>query len=170
MVSVVMWITSPPYRYTPTPLGIQPRSPPSSWFCYTKRMKLWGKLLIALECLVGVTAAGGGIGLITTDGLGMPVSWLKNSPFPSYLIPGLILFFAVGGTNICAAAIGLKNYRHPYAASAVAGFGLLIWIFTEIYIIGHSHWLQFFYFGTGILILILAMLTNRDTGRKTDIS
>ena len=44
---------------------------------------------------------------------------------------------------------------HP----TVAGFAMLIWIFTELAIVGYS-WLQSVYFGLGALelILVLALL------------
>ncbi|OQA03462.1 MAG: hypothetical protein BWY68_00736 [bacterium ADurb.Bin400] len=45
----------------------------------------------------------------------------------------------------------------------VAGFGMQIWIYTEIYIVLHSTWLQTLYFTTGTLILILAFMLYART-------
>jgi hypothetical protein len=44
--------------------------------------------------------------------------------------------------------------------SAVAGFGMLIWIFAELAIIRQYSWLQALYFGLGAmeLIFVLALL------------
>ncbi len=59
-----------------------------------------------------------------------------------------------------AAAIALLTRRHwALLAAAVAGFAMLIWIFTEVAIIGYF-WLQSVYFGLGMLelILVLALL------------
>lgn len=44
--------------------------------------------------------------------------------------------------------------------SAVAGFGMLIWIFTEIVLIREAAWLQVLYFATGTvqLIMVFALL------------
>ena len=42
--------------------------------------------------------------------------------------------------------------------SAVAGFGMLIWIFVELALIRHYSWLQAAYFGLGALELILVLV------------
>lgn len=114
------------------------------------------KLLIFTEIFCGLTAFAGGAALIFMNGLGMPIEWLGGI-FNSYFWPGFILAVVVGGVNLTAAAFLWKNYRLWAEASATAGFGLLIWILTELYIIGQPHWLQVFYFGAGILILVLTM-------------
>ena len=69
---------------------------------------------------------------------------------------GLILGVVVGGTH-AAAAFGLVA-RRPWAllVAAIAGFAMIIWIFTEVAMIGYS-WLQSLYFGLGTLELILVM-------------
>lgn len=121
------------------------------------------KTLVGLELFVGISAVFGGIGLITTNGLTMPFSFLEHSPFHSFVGPGIILAGIIGGTNILAAAFLLKKKRFALEASAVAGFGLLIWIFVQLYMIRQGHWLHSLYFGCGILILVLTMLLLRLT-------
>lgn len=115
-------------------------------------------LLILTELFNAVTAIPSGIGLILSNGLGLPVSWLDNSPFHSYAIPGLILSAIVGGTNVVAAFLIWRKKRYALEASATAGFGLLIWTFSEMYIIGHNHLLQVFYFVFGIAMIIMTCL------------
>lgn len=112
----------------------------------------WLTLLIGLSCLAG------GFGLVFQDGLGMPLSYLDSSPFKSFLWPGLILFFVVGGTQLFAAWQLFKKKNAALYAAAVAGFGLLLWIFIESYIVPDPHWLQLLYFALGLLILIFAIL------------
>lgn len=116
------------------------------------------KLLITLLLFQGITAVISGIELMRTNGLGMPVSFLSNSPFTSFLIPGLILTIIIGGTSLLAAFFLLKNHKFALHASAAGGFGILIWIFTEQYMIHESSFLQVIYFSIGILILTLTML------------
>ncbi len=56
-------------------------------------------ILVFLLAFVSLGAIyGGGSMLLSPDGslLGMDVSWLEKSPFSSFLIPGLILFFFLG--------------------------------------------------------------------------
>src|SRR5687768_13830790 len=53
--------------------------------------------LVALLALVGVNALAGGYYAVS-GAPGVPVEWLRGTPFQSYLIPGLILFCVVGGS------------------------------------------------------------------------
>jgi hypothetical protein len=55
--------------------------------------------LVALEACMGLAAVVSGPALVATDGLGMPASWMENSPFGSYTLPGLVLL-AVGMGNL----------------------------------------------------------------------
>lgn len=120
--------------------------------------------LIAALLLVAVSAFAGGIGLAFFNGLNMPVENLGGI-FSSYFWPGMILFFVVGGTNLLGAIMVIKNNKFSPEWSAIAGFGLLIWIYTEIYIIKEVAWLQVLYFALGIVILILSGAKLRAEGR-----
>jgi hypothetical protein len=108
----------------------------------------------ALSCLAGAILA------IAANGGGVPVEYLTKSAFSSYLVPGLILGLVVGGTQAAAAAALLARRRAALLLSAVAGFGMLIWIFVELSVIQHYSWLQAVYFGLGglELLLVLALL------------
>jgi hypothetical protein len=66
----------------------------------------------------------------------------------------------VGGTQLAAAVALLARCRAALPLSAIAGFGMLIWIFVELAIIRQYSWLQAAYFGLGglELILVLAVL------------
>lgn len=87
----------------------------------------------------------------------MPVANLRGV-FSSYIGPGLILALVVGGTHIAAGTLLWRQARFAMEATAVAGFGLLIWVFTELYIIRVGHWLQILYFGFAIATLLITML------------
>jgi hypothetical protein len=102
--------------------------------------------------IIGLSAISGGIGLITNK-IAPPIS-LLHGYFPSYLIPGIILTFVVGGTHLLAAFSIFKKIKIAPELSAVAGFGMLIWLFTEIYIIQTGDVLQIIYFALGIMTLI----------------
>lgn len=124
------------------------------------------KLLIALLLFLGITAAIGGMQLIRTNGMGMPIDWLSKSPFPNFIIPGFILLLIVGGSSLLAAFLHIKNHKYAIEASVTAGFGILIWIFTELMMIPHASFLQVIYFALGILILILSMFLLRKSAHK----
>lgn len=119
-----------------------------------------------------LSAVGGGAAILLTNGLGMPASMLEGGPFTSFLWPGIILLMVVGGTQ--SLAVGLLLTRRPSAPlwTAVAGFGMIIWIFVETGIIRGLSWLQAIYFTTGIIevALVLALLgvMNRPFGAGPD--
>lgn len=121
-------------------------------------MKTLRILLIILSIFIAINAIGGGISLIYTDGLGMPLVWLNGSLFNNYIIPGFILFIVVGGTYVVSLFGQWRNLKSAPILSSIAGFGLLIWIFTELYIIGQPHFLQVTFFGLAILTLVLSIL------------
>ena len=63
------------------------------------------RLAVALEVFLGVGALfGGGAFILAPDGhlLGMPTTLLAGSPFPSYLVPGIVLFTFVGVAPLLA--------------------------------------------------------------------
>lgn len=116
-------------------------------------------VLVAVLIFDAVSSFGGAVLAIVFNGAGVPLEILAGTWFPSFFAPGLILGIIVGGTH-AAAAFALLTRRHwALLAAAVAGFAMLIWIFTELAIIGYS-WLQSVYFGFGVLelILVLALL------------
>ena len=77
-------------------------------------------VVILLESLLALTAAAGGIGLLT--GMNAPVSeWQSGSPFNDYTIPGLSLRIGVGGSAMSAAVMMSRRHRLAAHASVVAG-------------------------------------------------
>ncbi|MDQ4490642.1 hypothetical protein RBS60_10560 [Sinomonas sp. ASV486] len=107
-----------------------------------------------------LSAVAGGVGMLLTDGLGMPRSFLDNSPFNSFLVPALILLIVIGGTQTLATVLLIGRRASALLWTAVAGFAMLIWILTETVMIQGFSWLQALYFATGgvELILVLALL------------
>jgi hypothetical protein len=60
-----------------------------------------------------------------------------------------VLGAVVGGTQLAAAVMLLAKRRMALLLFAVAGFGMLIWIFVELAIIRQYSWLQAAYFSLG---------------------
>lgn len=137
------------------------------------KLRMLRTLLVLIETWVGITAVAGGIGLMLTNGLGMPTEYLNDTPFQNYLIPGLILAGIIGGTNITASFMTIRKTPRYQEFSAIAGFGLNIWIFTEIFLLRQPHLLQAVYFLLAIIILIATMLlvrydNNKNVSKITD--
>ena len=105
-----------------------------------------------------ISSAAGGAGVLLTNGLGMPQSWLAGTRLDSYVWPGFILLVVVGGTQAIAVVLQLRKSRLAPAAAAVAGFGMIIWIYVEVTILPFFHWLQPAFFATGTLQVVFALL------------
>jgi len=116
--------------------------------------------LVVVSAFNALSAIAGGIGILATGGLGMPLSMLSSGPFSSFTGPGLILLIVIGGTQTVATVLLLRRSPSALAWAAVAGFGMVIWIFVETGIIAGMSWLQALYFATGVLqlALVLALL------------
>ena len=108
-------------------------------------LSLFGTLSAAIGATLGVFANGAGVSL----------DYLAGSPFSSYCVPGLILGTVVGGTQLSAALAIFARRHSAMLFSAIAGFGMIIWVFAELAIVLHYSWLQSVYFSLGVLELVL---------------
>jgi len=110
-----------------------------------------------------LSGLGGGAFLIadpTGETLDLSLSFLINSPFPDYLIPGIILFTVLGVYPLIVTAGLWKRKYWGWLGSIFLGIVLLIWIFVEILIIGYQSEppLQLIYGILGIVIMFLTLL------------
>ena len=97
--------------------------------------------------------------------LGMTTKLLGSTPFPSFLIPGIILFGAIGLLPLTAAAITLR--RHPIAPllAVLVGITLIGWITVEMVALagaGSLAWALYLVLGTMIGSLGIARLRKRS--------
>jgi hypothetical protein len=121
-----------------------------------------------LQSLIGIGAViCGALLIIGPDGryLQMPIDMLSKSPFRNFLIPGLILFLVNGVGNVVSAVLCFKLHRNAGFGGMFFGFGLIIWLFVQINMIGGGSWLQYLYFVLGILELLLG-IAMREFERK----
>jgi hypothetical protein len=115
--------------------------------------------LIALHSFVAAGAIVGGLALVLEPRgslMGFPVRWLDGLPCCTYLLPGLGLIVAVGGSML-GAALGLSlGKRWATTASIVAGLILALWVTAEVALIGFLHWFQLAHFGLGLTAAAVA--------------
>lgn len=95
----------------------------------------------ALLAFAALNAFGGGYYALS-GAPGVPAQWLNGSPFQSYFIPGLILFFIVGGAFLVAAIAVFVRLRIERKATFVAVVIVFIWLAVQITIIGYVSWMQ----------------------------
>ncbi len=117
--------------------------------------------LTLLLLAVALPAVAGGIGLLT-GAIEPPQDDLADTPFDSYVIPGVLLAIVVGGSAAIAAAAVWRRHLLAAALAALAGLVLVIWIVVQMTMIQYSP-LQPVYLvvGAGILGLATVLLRRR---------
>jgi hypothetical protein len=129
-----------------------------------------------LLAFLGLSAIGGGGTLIISPSGkllgGLPLSLLKNSPFSTFLIPGIILFVVLGVLPSLLIFALLKKSSSPFAEhfnffkdmhwawtfSIYVAFALIIWLQTEMYFLQAVGWLHNFYMIVSIAIIFVALI------------
>jgi hypothetical protein len=122
--------------------------------------RLVSGVLIGLLLFGAVSSFAGAVLAFNAESVGVPLEFLAKTPLTSFVVPGLVLGIVVGGSQLAAAIALLTGRSSALLWGAVAGFGMLIWIFVEMAIIETYSWLQSVYFGLGTLelVLVLALL------------
>ena len=119
-----------------------------------------GKLAVGLLVVLGLMALAGGVALVSKpDGsvMKMPLRVLEGSPFPDYLVPGLILGGLFGVGSFFVAFLGIAGLRPaPFLAFAI-GCGQMIWIVVELAIIKEVSILHPICFGIGLAIAVASV-------------
>lgn len=116
-------------------------------------------LLFLLTAFVALTAIVSGALLIAyPDGslFQMSTALLASTPFPDFLIPGVVLCLIVGGVNLIAVIRNMQTHRLRYNW-AIAGAVMLIgWVIVQMLLIAELHWLQFVYLAVAGMMLLLS--------------
>lgn len=116
------------------------------------------------QVLIGAGAVLGGFHLVTdpTGGsLGMSVNWLAGTPFTSFLIPGIILLIFNGFGTLAGSGATFSGYRFAGEIAILLGGGMMIWILTQVALIGLMNFLQPLYFSVGIIEVILGIMLRK---------
>jgi hypothetical protein len=125
-------------------------------------------LTIGLEifqAFIGIGAVIGGLGLVLAPSgrnIGLQVDRLSNSPFATFLIPGIFLLLVIGIGNLVGSGATFFRYHNAGEITVVLGGILITWITAQVWWIGLCFWLQPLYFGFGVIELILGLLQRRN--------
>ena len=133
-----------------------------------RKSKGLANVLGALQVLIGLGAVAGGLGLASEPSganLGIPVELLENTPFSSYLIPGIVLLTVNGIGSLLGAAASIIRSRYAGEIAMTLGVFLVAWITLQVYWFAGVHWLHALYFGLGLLEFVLGW-SLRNAVRK----
>lgn len=132
-------------------------------------------VLYVLQAFLGIGAIGGGVMLLVDPSgemMGMPVSVLERSLFDSFMIPGLLLLLIFGILPLVVLYglvkkpdwqrfAGLSPFKdlHPaWTFSLYLGFGQIIWILVQTYMMNAVSAVHVFYTCLGLLIQAVTLL------------
>ncbi|MGQ8338004.1 hypothetical protein ACUNWD_15745 [Sunxiuqinia sp. A32] len=131
-------------------------------------------LLLLLGFLGSGAIGGGGAIIISPIGelLGMPLSTLAESPFNSFLIPGIILFLVLGlaptllvfallkkPTSRLAEQINLfKDMHWSWTFTIYIALALICWIQIQMVFLQSVHWLHTFYMFYAVALIVVTLL------------
>jgi hypothetical protein len=124
-----------------------------------------------LQLLIGLGAVGGGLVLILDPSgskLGIPVELLKNTPFSTYLVPGIVLLVVNGLGSLVGAAASFTRHRFAGKTAMALGVFLVAWIMLQVYWFAGFHWLHALYLGLGLLEFVLGWLLQKALRREVD--
>ncbi|MGD8602835.1 MAG: hypothetical protein PVF19_15890, partial [Gemmatimonadota bacterium] len=88
----------------------------------------------------GASGVGGGLVLSldpSGESVGIPLEWLQGSPFPDYMVPGVILLVLLGIGPLVVAYGVWTGQVWSWSASVFVAFSLLTWLGVEIVVIGY---------------------------------
>jgi hypothetical protein len=115
---------------------------------------IWEVVLVALDVVVVVAAAGGAWGLIS--GTIDASSYLSRLPFESTAFAGWALALIVAVPATVAALGSLGTRRWARSAQLAAGSLLVGWIVAQVFYIGLASWLQPAMLALGLAIVAIA--------------
>jgi hypothetical protein len=116
---------------------------------------------ISLLLLTAVNATVAGVLFIidpSGHGMGMSVLYIKDSPFTSYLIPGIALLIVNGLLNFIAAYFVFS--KKPFASLWVSIQGILLsgWIVIQVIMVKDISMLHIIMFTIGIILTMSGFL------------
>jgi hypothetical protein len=143
----------------------------------TPRPLPWiARLAVALEIFLGLGALfGGGALVLAPDGhlLGMPTKLLAGSPFPSFLVPGIVLFTCLGLAPLLAAAITVRRRAFAPLAAVAIGLTLIGWVCVEMVVLagpGSLAWALYLVLGACIAAIGVAWWSSSRVRARLDES
>jgi hypothetical protein len=131
-------------------------------------MKKYFIILGCIQAFIAIGAIPAGIGfLIDTSGgaVGSPTSILSDSPFSTFLIPGLFLLIVNGFGSAFGAFLSFRKKVFAGITGLASGVILCLWIILQVYWIGLTSFLQPLYLIVGVAEAVFGWLIFKSTSR-----
>jgi hypothetical protein len=125
-------------------------------------------ILGIIQLFIGLGAVAGGLGLAldpSGTNVGLPIEMLENSPFSTFLIPGIVLFTVNGLGSLVGAALTFTRRRGGAEMAMALGAFLVAWIVIQVYWVQGIHWLHWLYFILGLLEFALGRSARKQADR-----
>ena len=132
-------------------------------------MKVVRIISIALLLFLGIGAIYGGYSLIsdpTGYNIKLPFDWIKGTIFKNYFIPGLVLFVMNGLMGLTTAFVTIFRWKYYAGFVLLQGITVVLWIVVQWFVIQHFFWLQFVFFGIGVILMIFGILLEFRISNK----
>lgn len=117
-------------------------------------------IVLALAGFSALSALAGGAELVWMrrgNEVLPPLDILRHTPFPDFLVPGLLLGVVVGGTSLAAMVAAWRRSPYTLDLTVAAGGALSVWILDELALLRDTHWLHALYGGLGLALLTLGL-------------
>jgi hypothetical protein len=127
---------------------------------------------IVLQLAIGAAAVlGGGALLIDPSGsrLGSPYDLLSPTMFGSYLIPGLILFLAIGVFGIATGILTIIGNDYSTRLRILYGAIVTCWVGSQVFLLEVLEPIQIIVGGIGFILFCLALLEIDEVVAEDDI-
>jgi hypothetical protein len=127
---------------------------------------------IALLFFLAVSAIIGAIPMLADphgSPWAMPQSLLQHSPFPSFLLPGMILLVANGLLALWVLWLAVAEVPRYGLWTVLQGLVLLGWLVAECLMIRVVAWPHYLYGGVAVILIAAGLLLWRDENRPEEL-
>ena len=126
---------------------------------------------ICLLFFNGLNAVAAGWFLVvdpTGETLGMSTVFLEHSPFNNFLIPGVILFVAIGLFSLAAGVFAILKSVHCARLVFFQGVILTGWIIVQMMLLRTTNFLHILFGAIGILLVVFGIVLE-ESPRKNRV-
>jgi len=128
---------------------------------------------ISLLVLTAINAAVAGVLFIIDPSgqkMGMSISYIKDSPFKSFLIPGIVLLIVNGLLNFIAAFFLIKNKPYSAIITIIQGILLCGWIVVQVIMVNDISALHIIMFSIGFVLTLTGFILLKLRGKNGNVN